>query len=120
MRVNVIGESAAAKTLRNYLESQGHAISNTRPAYTLRIEPGSSTSIVVEGAPGRLAEEARRTIEELRTEPVEWRPTDQGSSRELRVVARDDVDDAVERGLLRAILRMERDRRRSGWLWGRP
>ena len=61
MRINVIGDSTAAKTLRSYLESQGHTTSETRPDYSLRIERGSDTNIVVEGAPGLLAEEARRT-----------------------------------------------------------
>jgi len=88
----------------------------------LRIEPGAGTNIVVEGAPGPLAEEARRTIAELAGAAVEWRPIESGSGRDLRIAARGEVDDAVERGLLRAILRLEKDFGWSGWLgkvWSR-
>ena len=116
MRIHIGGDSAAARTLRGYIESQGYTLSETAPAYALHIEEGVQANVVLKGVRGALADEAQHAIAELAGVPVEWQRADAGSERELHIVTGSASADAVERGLLRAILRLTGPQGRSGWL----
>jgi hypothetical protein len=112
VRIHVVGESTAAETLRGYLTSlgyklaaPGYKLSAGRAACTIRIEAGAQGKVVIEGVPGELSEQARRAVAELTATQVEWREAAIAGS-ELRVAVHGSDTDAVERGLLRALLRV--------------
>ena len=106
MRIQIIGESAPARTLRGYLTSLGYTIASTGAAYTVVLEEGTQANVLMEGVRGPLAEEAQHAVAELTQSPVEWRKAAQGSERQVRVTSNGGDNDAVERGILRALLRL--------------
>jgi len=108
VRIDVIGESATAETLRGYLAALGYKLSRQSPAYRVGIEESTQPNIVLEGVRGPLADEAQHAVAELTATPIEWRKAGAGSENELRVVTNATDHDAVERGLLRALLRVTR------------
>ena len=116
MRIQVTGEGASARVLREYLASLGYQLVDRAAAYVVRVEEGGDGNIVLEGAVGALAHEARLAVEELAGARVEWRASSQGSGRELRVVGTAGAADAVERGVLRALLRVTGHGERKSWM----
>jgi hypothetical protein len=108
VRIDVIGECATAETLRGYLAGLGYSLSQQSPAYRLRIEESMRTNILLEGVRGPLADEAQHAMAELAAAPIEWHKASAGSENELHVVTNAAGHDAVERGLLRALLRLTR------------
>ena len=115
MRIQVAGDGASARVLREYLASLGYQLVERGADYAVRLEEGHDSTIVLEGSPGALAEEAKRAIEELAASQVEWRPLSHGSGEQLRVVATGGCD-AVERGVLRALLRVTGHGERKSWM----
>ena len=116
MRIRVIGDGASAATLRRYLESSGYQVAERGAFYTLRMdESAEAANIVLEGVRGALAEEAQHAVAELAGAPVEWRRAAAGSERELRVTAAPAHADAVERGVLRALLRVTGHGEKKKW-----
>jgi hypothetical protein len=115
VRIQVIGDGASARALRGYLASLGYELADRRAEYTVRIEPGDR--VTIEGLRGALAAEALHAVSELAGAPVEWRRAAAGSDRELRVTVGAEGADAVERGVLRALLRVTRHgQARTGWI----
>jgi hypothetical protein len=108
VRIDVIGECATAETLRGYLAALGYGLSHQSPAYRVRLEEGTGPAIILEGVRGLLANEAQHAMAELTAAPIEWRKASAGSENELHVVTNASGHDAVERGLLRALLRVTR------------
>jgi hypothetical protein len=108
VRIDVIGENATAETLRGYLAGLGYRLSRQSPTYRVRIDESTQPNIVLEGVRGSLAGEAQHAIAELTAAPIEWRKASAGSENELHVVTNAAGHDAVERGLLRALLRLTR------------
>lgn len=106
MRIQIIGDHAAAGALRAHLASLGYQVTERGAQYVVRIQEGSQSSVVLEGVWGALAEQAQHAVAELAGAPVEWRRATPGSERELLVVTNGTAGDAVERGILRALLRV--------------
>ena len=106
MKIQVIGDGEAARSLRAYVASVGYQVAERGAEYIVRMEEGSQTNVVLEGVRGALAEEAQHAVAELAGAPVEWRRAAAGSERELRVTSNGCDDDAVGRGVLRALLRV--------------
>ena len=122
MRIQVSGESGSARALGGYLLKSGYHVTESRPAYTVTVEEGKSAgNIVVEGNGGELAAEAQKAIAELTATPIEMRRSG-GSDRVIRVVTtgREEDSYAIERGLLRAVLRVTGNGKKSTWrIFGR-
>ena len=106
MKIHVIGNNAAAKKLGEYLENVGYRVTRFGAAYTIRVEDGAEDRILLEGVESQLAAEAQTAIAELAGVPVRFKKADRGSDRELCVFAGGSGTDAVERGVLRALLRI--------------
>ena len=106
MTIQILGDGASARTLRSYLMSLGYQVSGIG-TYTIRVEEGSGGNLILEGVRGTLAEEVLHAVAELTGSPVEWRrAVAHGNDRELRVIANGADDDALERGVLRALLKL--------------
>lgn len=115
MRIQITGDGSAANTLRRYLASLGYTLTGIAPAYTIRVEQGGQSNVVLEGVRGPLAEETQHAVAELAGAPIEWRSVKSGNDRQLKVWTNGVSDDAVERGVLRAVLRITGHGQQSGW-----
>jgi hypothetical protein len=122
LRIQVRGEGSAARVLAGYLAKAGYRVNGFRPAYTVTLEEGNSAAnIVIEGHGGELAAEAQKAIAELTATPIEMRRAGE-SDRAVRVVTtgREEDSDAIERGLMRAVLRVTGHGKKSKWrIFGR-
>ena len=117
MRIQVSGDSGAARVLEGYLAKAGNHVTDFRPACTVTVDEGESAgNIVLEGNGGALAAEAQRAIAELTATPIEMRRAGE-SDRAILVVTtgREDDSYAIERGLLRAVLRVTGHGNKSKW-----
>jgi hypothetical protein len=118
MNLQISGESAAARALSTYLQSLGYSLDGP-PRFTLRIEESTERNIALIGVRGAFADEALHAIAELSRTPIEWRRSSNGGENELLVQANSVDHDAVERGLLRALLKITGhgsiERSQSGW-----
>ncbi len=118
MRIEITGESNSARALQAYLRSLEPSLA-AGARLRIRIEDSTARNIALEGARGQLGEEALHQIAELTQTPIEWRKSMTGGQTELIVRANPVDHDAVERGLLRAILRItvpgKADPGRRGW-----
>jgi hypothetical protein len=106
MKIQVTGESAPAKALRNHLASLGYRLASEgdRGAeYAVHLEASECEGVTLSGTPGELADRARLMVEELAQGAVNWQET---GARELRVAAGPGLADAAERGVLRALLQV--------------
>lgn len=119
MTIQVLGDGASARTLRSYLMSLGYEVSGSG-TYTIRVEESSGGNLILEGVRGAFAEEVLHAVAELTGSPVEWRRVAQGSDCELLVIANGVDDDALERGVLRALLKLTghggRQANRPSWI----
>ena len=106
MTIQILGDGASAQTLRSYLMSLGYEVSGSG-TYTIRVEEGSGGNLILEGVRGAFADEVLHAVAELTGSRVEWRrAVTHGNDRELRVIANGRDDDALERGVLRAVLKL--------------
>ena len=107
-KVQVTGNSPAAAKLCEYLASLGYELTESGAKYLVQIDahhPGIR-QLSVEGIRGGLAEEVQHAIVELCGAAVEWRRAEGGKEHHIRVIASPVHEDAVARGVLRAILRL--------------
>ena len=107
MRISVPGDSDVAKVLRGCLAQAGYLVTAVNPAYTVLVEDGSGPHIVIDGINCRFKDAVQDSIAELTDTRIEYhRAGGVQSDRAIHVVTApgEDNADAVERGLLRAIL----------------
>ena len=91
--------------IKTYLSSLGYSLDG-HLRFTVRIDESAAKNIALEGVRGAFAEEALHAIAELTQTPVEWRKSMTGGETELFVQSKSVDHDAVERGLLRALLKI--------------
>ena len=107
MNIQVTGNHPAVPTLSRYLTSLGYQVQgdvSSAPTYTVRIEVGPQTNIVLQGLRGAFAEETLHAVADLTRSPVEWRKAPDGSEFVIDIVAAAAQAEAIERGVLRALL----------------
>lgn len=107
MRISIEGDSCIAMVLRSYAATAGHHVTSRNPSYTVAVEDGAGPNIIIDGINCRLKDAVQDAIAELTDTPIEYqRAGGVQSDRRIRVVGTgNDADaDAIERGLLRALL----------------
>jgi hypothetical protein len=113
MRIQVTGEAASAKVLNDYLSALGYQAGDGDADYAIRMEESEQAGITLTGGAGELADHARRFVEELATAAVAWQ--EKGPPHVLRVAVGEGHADAVERGVLRALLQITGHGVRKSW-----
>jgi hypothetical protein len=116
MKIQVTGDAASAKVLRDYLAMLGYRVAddNDKNAdYTIHMKVSEHAGITLSGGPGELADTARRLVAELASRPVDWQ--EHGSAREIHIAVGAGHADAAERGVLRALLQITGHGTKKSW-----
>src|SRR5512140_2887123 len=113
MRIQVTGEAASAKVLKDYLASLGYHVSDYRAEYSIHMEAGKQAGITLTGGVGELMSHARRFVEELATGAVAVH--ERGPAGHLHIAVGDGHADAAERGVLRALLQATEHGVKKNW-----
>lgn len=107
MRISIEGDTQIAKVLRGYAAAAGLHVTSFNPSYSVIVEEGAGPNIVIDGVNCRFKDAVQDAIAELSDTRIEYhRAGGVQSDRRIRVVsngAERDAD-AIERGLLRALL----------------
>jgi len=111
MRVSIEGDTNVSKVLRSYAAAAGLRVTSFNPSYTVVVEEGAGPAIVIDGINCRFKNAVQDAISELTDTRIEYqRAGGVQSDRKIRVVTSGgELDaDAIERGLLRALLTVAR------------
>lgn len=114
MKIQVVGEGAAADTLRRHLAELGYRVVNKAAAYVIHLAEHEAPGIAVRGAVGAFGEQARECVEELARIPVAWEECP--LAKEVHVAFHADYADAAMRGILRAVLRATGHGKKRSWV----
>ena len=104
MRVKIIGDNLATRTLRGYVERLGYAVVDSLPDFTVFIEENSG-EVVIDGIDSELERKAILHFEDLGIGRfILERAGGIRSDREIRVAYPIGKDQIIARGLARALL----------------
>ena len=114
MKIQVIGDGAAARTLRAHLAILGYRLVERGAECVVRMESRQQPGVAIGGGSEALRASAMRLTAELAAGPVTALET--GLPEELHVAADAAHTDAAVRGVLRAVLRWSGHGVKQGWL----